>query len=63
MNGTNSTGFRTIGAPKRIGSLTAKQTGMIEALPTARSCLDFAMKAHMAANMSVAPVPPMVATK
>ena len=63
MNGKNKTGFSTIGAPKRIGSLTAKQTGMMDARPTAFSCFDFAMKAHIAQNMSVAPMPPSVATK
>ena len=63
MNGKNRTGLRTIGAPKRIGSLTAKQTGMMEARPTALSCADFARNAHIAQNMSVAPVPPIVATK
>ena len=62
-NGMRNTGLRTIGAPKRKGSLTPKVTGMAEARPTARSSLDLARKANIMQGTSVAPVPPMVTTK
>ena len=35
-NGTKKTGLSTMGAANSSGSLTAKQTGTMEALPTAR---------------------------
>ena len=61
--GTKKTGLRTSGAANSSGSLTAKQTGTMEALPTARISLDLAMKQNMNARTSVAPVPPMQTTK
>ncbi len=47
-----------MGAPKSSGSLTAKATGTIEALPTALSCLDFMKRINSSGTMKVAPVPP-----
>ena len=55
--GTKKMGFKTMGAPKRNGSLTPKQTGTAEARPTARISLDFARKANMKQMTRVAPVP------
>ena len=63
MKGMKKMGFKTMGAPKRNGSLTPKQTGTAEARPTARISLDLARKANMKQITNVAPVPPMATTK
>ena len=62
-NGTKKYGFKIIGVAKSKGSLTAKLTGIKEALPTAFNCFDFAKRRNKKGTTNVAPVPPMVPTK
>ena len=62
-NGTKKTGLSTMGAANSSGSLTAKHTGTIAALPTARISWDLARKQNIKTRTSVAPVPPMQTTK
>ena len=46
-NGTKKTGLSTMGAANSSGSLTAKQTGTMAALPTARISWDLARKQNI----------------
>ena len=52
-----------IGVAKSKGSLTAKLTGINDALPTAFNCFDLANSKKRYGTTSVAPVPPIVPTK
>ena len=58
QNGTKKYGFKMIGAANSNGSLTANMTGIIEALPTAFSCLERINKMKIIGTINVAPVPP-----
>ena len=58
--GMKKIGFKTSGAPNRIGSFTPKNVGTTEALPIALLRFDFVNHINMNGTTSVAPVPPNV---
>ena len=58
INGTKNTGFKTIGAPNKKGSLTLNSTGIELAFPIAFNSFDLARKANIKQITRVAPVPP-----
>ena len=60
INGMKKIGFKTSGAPNKIGSFTPKKVGTTEARPIARLRFDFVNHMNMNGTTSVAPVPPMV---
>ena len=60
MKGIKKIGFKTSGAPNKIGSFTPKKVGTTEARPIARLRFDFVNHMNMKGTTSVAPVPPMV---
>lgn len=59
INGISSIGFKTIGAPKIIGSLILNIDGKIVVLPNVLPYLDFAFTQNSIANPNVAPEPPI----
>ena len=63
INGTKNTGFKTIGAPNKKGSLTLNNTGIELAFPIAFNSFDLARKANIKQITRVAPVPPKQTTK
>ena len=60
INGMKKIGFKTSGAPNKIGSFTPKKVGTTEARPIARLRFDFVNHMNMNGTTNVAPVPPMV---
>ena len=62
INGTKNTGFKTIGAPNKKGSLTLNSTGIELAFPIAFNSFDLARKANIKQITRVAPVPPKQTT-
>ena len=60
MKGMKKTGFKTIGAPNKIGSLTPKKVGTTEARPIALLRFDLHNHMNMKGTTNVAPVPPIV---
>ena len=63
INGTKNTGFKTIGAPNKKGSLTLNNTGIELAFPIAFNSFDLERKANIKQITRVAPVPPKQTTK
>ncbi|CAG5893820.1 Uncharacterised protein [Streptococcus pneumoniae] len=62
-NGIKKIGFKTIGAPNRIGSFTPKKVGTTDARPTILFLFDLHNHININGTTSVAPVPPIVTTK
>ncbi len=60
INGIKKIGFKTSGAPNKMGSLTPKNVGTTDARPMALLRFDFVNHMNMNGTTRVAPVPPMV---
>ena len=60
INGIKKIGFKTRGAPNKIGSLTPKKVGTTDARPIAWLRFDFVNHMNMNGTTRVAPVPPIV---
>ena len=57
MNGTAMIGLRTMGTPKRTGSLTLKSDGTMPSLPRSRICCDLAKNTMKRMRPMVTPEP------
>ena len=58
INGIKKIGFKTSGAPNKMGSLTPKNVGTTDARPMALLRFDFVNHMNMNGTTRVAPVPP-----
>ena len=57
INGMKKIGFKTRGAPNKIGSFTPKKVGTTEARPIARLRFDYVTHMNINGPTTVAPVP------